>query len=145
MKDVGYGRIAAKELGVKSPLLEAKITKGDIRKFSKDLGLPTWDKPSFACLASRFPFHDNITKKGLDIVERAEDYLRTLGFKQVRVRLHKEIARLEFYKNDFGMVLNDKIRERIVRKLKDIGFKYITFDLEGYRTGSMHEAVIDKI
>ncbi len=144
LKDVRYGRLAAKEIGVKSPLLEAKIGKDDIRKFSKVLQLPTWNKPSFACLASRFPFYDNITKEGLNIVERAEEYLRSLGFRQVRVRLHKDIARLEFYKNDFSRILNDRIRDKIVRKLKDIGFKYITFDLEGYRTGSMHEAVIDK-
>lgn len=143
LKDVRYGRIAAKELGVKSPLLEAKVTKDDIRNLSKSLKLPTWDKPSFACLASRFPFNDNITKKGLDIVERAEDYLRTLSFRQVRVRMHKDIARVEFAKSDFGRAI--RLCETISKMLKSFGFVYVTLDLAGYRTGSMHEAVIDKI
>ncbi|MBI4974991.1 MAG: ATP-dependent sacrificial sulfur transferase LarE [Candidatus Omnitrophica bacterium] len=139
LKDIRYGMQAARVLGVRSPLLEAKITKSEIRKFSKALKLPTWDKPSFACLASRFPFYDNITKENLDRIDRAESFLRRLGFKQVRLRLHKDIARLEFYKADFKRLLNENIRDRIVRKLKGLGFKYIALDLEGYRTGSMHE------
>lgn len=139
LKDIRYGMLAARELGVRSPLLEAKITKSDIRKFSQALKLPTWDKPSFACLASRFPFYDNITKENLERIDRAESYLRGLGFKQVRLRLHKDIARLEFYKKDFKRLLNGNIRDSVVRKLKELGFKYISLDLEGYRTGSMHE------
>ncbi len=139
LKDVRYGRKAARELGVKSPLLDAGITKNEIRIFSKDLGLSTWDKPSFACLASRFPFYDRITEKNLNRIDRAEEFIRGLGFKQVRVRLHKEMARLEFYKEDFKKLLDIETREKIIRKLKTLGFKYISLDLEGYRTGSMHE------
>ena len=141
LKDVRYGMKAARELGVRSPLLEAGIGKELIRKLSKEMGLPTWDKPSFACLASRFPFHSKITKSALGKIDEAESFLRKLGFKQVRVRLHKDIARLEFYTDDFKKILDDKIRQKIVCKLKSSGFKYITLDLEGYRTGSMHEVV----
>jgi len=141
LKDIRHGRKAAKELGIKSPLLDAKIGKSDIRKHSKRLKLSTWDKPSFACLASRFPFHDTINAKDLTRIDEAELYLRKLGFKQVRLRLHKDIARLEIYKTDFDRVLDQKNREDLIKKLKRLGFKYITLDLEGYRTGSMHEAV----
>lgn len=139
LKDIRHGRRAAIELGVASPLLEVKITKADIRKFSKELGLPTWSKPSFACLASRFPFYSGITKEGLRRVDKAEIFLKKLGFKQVRVRLHKEIARLEFYKNDFSKMLDPEIRASVTRKLRSLGFKYACLDLDGYRTGSMHE------
>lgn len=138
LKDVRHGMKAAKELGIRSPLLEAKIGKEDIRRLSRALNLPTWNKPSFACLASRFPFGEHITKKDLERIEKAESVLRRLGFKQVRVRLHKDIARLEFYKSDFRKVLNEKTLHTIVAKLKSLGFKYISLDLEGYRTGSMH-------
>lgn len=139
LKDVRYGMQAAKELGVRSPLLEAGIGKDFVRRYSRLLGLETWNKPSFACLASRFPYHTNITRKDLEKIDRAESCLRQLGFKQVRVRLHKDIARLEFYKEDFGKILDKITRERALRRLKDLGFKYITLDLEGYRTGSMNE------
>ena len=105
------------------------------------MGLPTWDKPSFACLASRFPFKSRITKLALGKIDQAESFLRKLGFKQVRVRLHKDIARLEFYPSDFEKILKAGIRNKITRKLKSLGFKYISLDLEGYRTGSMHEVV----
>lgn len=137
LKDIRYGRKAAKEFGVKSPLLEAKITKDDIRKCSKRLGLSTWDKPSFACLASRFPFHSNITAKDLKRIDEAESYLRKLGFKQIRVRIHKDIARIEIFEKDFGKAV--RFKDEIVKKLKSLGFTYIALDLAGYRTGSMHE------
>jgi len=138
LKDIRHGTKAAKELGVKSPLLEAKITKADIRNFSKALKLPTWDKPSFACLASRIPFNNEITKKDLRKVDKAEGYLRQLGLKQFRVRLHKDIARIEVFKKDFSRVLESQ--ESIVGKLRKLGFTYIALDLCGYRTGSMHES-----
>ncbi|MFH0763489.1 MAG: ATP-dependent sacrificial sulfur transferase LarE [Candidatus Omnitrophota bacterium] len=138
LKDVRHGRKAARELGVRSPLLEARMTKDDIRKFSKRLKLSTWDKPSFACLASRIPFNSEIKKSDLKKIGESEAYLRRLGLKQVRVRLHKDIARIEVFKSDFGRAL--KLRDLIVRKLKSLGFTYITLDLCGYRTGSMHEA-----
>lgn len=138
LKDVRYGMKAARELGVRSPLLEAGIGKGLIRKLSKEMGLATWDKPSFACLASRFPFKTKITKSALGKIDEAERFLRKLGFKQVRVRLHNDIARLEFYTDDFRKILDTALRNRITKKLKSLGFRYISLDLEGYRTGSMH-------
>ena len=138
LKDVRYGRIAAKELDVRSPLLDAGITKSDIRKYSKRLGLSTWDKPSFACLASRFPFHSDITVKDLKRIDEAESYLRKLGFKQVRVRLHKDIARLELLPKDQSNAI--RLKDKITSKLKKLGFVYVALDLAGYRTGSMHES-----
>ena len=142
LKDIRYGRKAARELGIKSPLLEAGVTKGDIRKFSKRLKLPTWNKPSFACLASRVPFESEITKIDLKRIDRAEDYLKSLGFGQVRVRLHKDTARIEVSKNDFPLAV--KFNGRIVKRLRDLGFVYTTLDLAGYRTGSMHDANVKK-
>lgn len=138
LKDIRYGTRAALELKVKRPLLDAKITKADIRKFSKALGLPTWDKPSFACLASRFPFNNRIDEKGLKKVGEAEEYLRKIGFKQVRVRIHDDIARLEILPEYFSKAV--KLNEEIVAKLRKLGFVYVSLDLAGYRTGSMHEA-----
>lgn len=139
LKDVRYGRKAAKEFEVKSPLLDADITKAEIRRFSKELGLATWDKPSFACLASRIPFQSEITKEDLKKIDRAEGFLRGLGFRQVRVRLHGNIARLELAGKDFKKAMT--LRDKITAGLKNIGFIYISLDLEGYRTGSMHEAI----
>jgi len=139
LKDVRHGRLAAKELGVRSPLLEANLAKADIRKYSKWLKLPTWDKPSFACLASRFPFHSGINAKDLKRIDEAESYLRRLGFKQVRVRLHKDIARLELLPLDHKKAV--RLSCAITDKLKSLGFVYVALDLTGYRTGSMHESV----
>lgn len=139
LKDTRYGRIAAGELGVRSPLLEVKISKDDIRKFSKAFGLSTYDKPSFACLASRIPFGHWITRDGLERIEKAEDFLRTLGFRQIRVRLHGDIARIEVLRTEFGKAITD--RDKIIKSLKRLGFVYVTLDMAGYRTGSMHEAV----
>ena len=139
--DVRFGRKAAIELGVRSPLLEAGLTKKDIRKYSKKMKLVTWNKPSYACLASRFPYHDNIKPEDLVRIDKAESFIRSLGFRQVRVRLHKDIARLEFYDNEIRKALQDNVRRKIASKLRKLGFKYITLDLEGYRTGSMNETV----
>lgn len=138
LKDIRHGRLAAKELNVKSPLVEAGLTKADIRKYSKELNLPTWDKPPFACLASRFPFHSTITAKGLERIDNAESYLRGLGFKQVRVRSHKDIARIELSRRDLNKAV--RLGDAITDKLKKLGFVYAALDLKGYRTGSMHEA-----
>ena len=138
LKDVRYGRKAAAELDVKSPLLEAKLTKADIRKFSKRLKLPTWDKPAFACLASRIPFNSVITGTDLKRIDKAETYLRQLGFKQFRVRAHESIARIEVLVSELTKAI--KLRDSITAKLKQLGFTYVTLDLRGYRTGSMHEA-----
>jgi uncharacterized protein len=142
LKDIRHGSLAALEEGIKSPLLKAGITKDDIRKFSKNLRLPTWNKPSFACLASRFPFNDRITIDGLKKVEESERRMHEMGFAQVRVRLHGDMARIEVPKN--SMRLGLKLKDKIVRRLKKIGFIYVTLDLEGYRTGSMHEAMNTK-
>ena len=139
LKDIRHGRIAAKELGVKSPLVDAGFTKADIRKDSKRFSLPTWDKPPLACLASRFPFHTAINAKDLKRIDGAEAYLRRLGFKQVRVRLHKDIARLELLPGDLQKAV--RLGAAITNKLKGFGFTYAALDLRGYRTGSMHESL----
>ena len=138
LKDIRHGSRAAKELGVKRPLLEAKITKRDISRLSKRLKLPTWDKPSGACLASRFPFNSRITKDGLLRVGQAEAFMKRLGFNQVRIRLHASIARIEVPEEELDLGLKHK--DAIIKKLKHLGFIYVVLDLEGYRTGSMHEA-----
>lgn len=137
MKDIRHGRKAAVELGVKSPLLEAKIGKRDIRELSRKLKLPTWDKPSFACLASRFPFHSAISKAGLGRVGASEEFIRSLGIRQVRVRHHGDIARIEVAPADFRkLVAHAKC---IASRLRKLGFVYVSMDMMGYRTGSMHE------
>ena len=142
LKDTRYGRKAAAEFGVRSPLLDAKIGKSDIRKASKALGLSTYDKPSFACLASRIPFGHKIELDGLSKIERAEEFLRSLGFRQFRVRLHGDIARIETDSKDFAKLLS--LSSIIVGRLKKLDFIYVTLDMVGYRTGSMHETVEGK-
>lgn len=135
--DIRYGRIASKELGIISPLLEAKITKDEIRTESKKLRLPTHDKPPFACLASRFPYNEKITKAALLQVSKGEDFLRDLGIGQVRLRKHGDTARIEVSKKDFKRIFNNL--DKVTKLVKSLGFCYITLDLEGYRTGSMNE------
>jgi uncharacterized protein len=137
--DYRPGMRALKELGVRSPLKEAMITKEDIRYFSKKMSLKTWNKPSFACLASRFPYGKEITKEKLTTVDKAESFLRGLNFKQVRVRHHGEIARIELERNDIGTFISKGLIDKVVKKFKELGFLYVTLDLEGYRTGSMNE------
>lgn len=137
--DYRPGLKAVEELGVKSPLRELGFTKSDIRNLSKDLGLSTYEKPSFACLASRFVYGETITEEKLKMVDRAEQLLLDLGFKQVRVRIHSNIARIEVLPDEFGKLMDN--RETIVHKLKEFGFAYITMDLIGYRTGSMNETL----
>ncbi|MFQ5863103.1 MAG: ATP-dependent sacrificial sulfur transferase LarE [Candidatus Brocadiales bacterium] len=138
-QDYRPGTKAAQELGVRSPLKEVRLTKEDIRKLSKDLGLPTWDKPSYACMSSRFPYGEAITPENLAKVSSAEDFLRQMGFKQFRVRHHGTIARIELTPEDLPLAL--KKRNAIVDALKKIGYTYITLDLQGYRTGSMNEVL----
>ncbi len=139
--DYRPGKTAAAELGVRSPLQEAGLTKREIRLLSKDMGLPTWDKPSLACLSSRFPYGTEITVPRLDMVERGEGLLRELGFKQFRVRFHGATARIEADAAAFRRFLDPALRERIISGFKEIGFVYVTLDLQGYRTGSMNEAL----
>jgi len=139
--DYRPGMQATKELGVISPLRLANLTKNDIRELSKEMGLPTWSKPSFACLSSRFPYGDEITKEKLNMVEQAEQFLFDLGFVQVRVRHHNNLARIEVEETEFDKLLNKEIREKINSKLKEIGFTYVSIDIKGYRMGSMNETL----
>ena len=139
LSDFRPGMKAAQELGVRSPLEEAMLTKEDIRKFSKELGLPTWDKPSFACLASRFPYGTMITEEVLVKLDKAERFIRGLKIPQVRVRHHGHLARIEVLREDISVLLQK--RDEIVRTFKDLGYTYVTVDLQGYRTGSMNEAL----
>jgi uncharacterized protein len=139
--DFRPGSRAAQEMGIRSPLKEAGLTKEDIRKLSSDMGLPTWDKPSIACLASRFPYGEEITPEKLTMVGRAEEYLLNMGFRQIRVRHHQNIARIEVNEEEMEKFYNTSIRQQVVKALKEIGYTYITFDLEGYRLGSMNEVL----
>jgi uncharacterized protein len=137
-RDYRPGMQAASELGVRSPLRDAGLTKEDIREISKGLGLSTWDKPAFACLASRFPYGDRITAEKLVRVGAAEDFVRELGVTQVRVRDHGQIARIEVAHEDFDVVMRPANREQIAAKFRKLGYFYVTLDLEGYRSGSMN-------
>ncbi len=140
--DYRPGRRAAGECGVISPLLEAGMTKADIRAASRALGLPTADKPAFACLASRFPYGTRITEDKLTAVGRAEDAVRDMGFRQVRVRHHGEVARVEVGPDEVSRLLDPAVRARVAEVVKKAGFLYVAADLEGYRTGSMNEAIL---
>lgn len=142
INDFRPGMEAAEELKIKSPLKESRLTKDDIRLLSKNIGLDTWNKPSFACLASRFPYGNKITKEKLRIIEKAESYLRKLGVNQLRVRHHNKIARIEVGKKDFSLFLKNS--DKINNQLKKFGFDYVTLDLKGYRTGSMNEVIWKK-
>ena len=137
--DYRPGLLAIRELGVKSPLQEVGFTKREIRQLSKRLGLPTWNKASFACLASRFVYGERVTPERLSMVERAEQILAELGFSQFRVRVHGDLARLEVLSEEFTKMM--KCSGRICQELKELGFTYISMDLAGYRTGSMNEAL----
>ncbi|MFC1666803.1 ATP-dependent sacrificial sulfur transferase LarE [Candidatus Omnitrophota bacterium] len=138
-KDYRPGSRAKLEFGVRSPIQEAGITKSDIRKFSKSLDLKTWDLPSMACLASRIPYGQEIRKETLRKIETAEAFIKKCGIKQVRVRYHNDIARIEVEKKDIKKFVNHKLCDRIIKRLKSLGFHYIVLDLEGYRTGSLNE------
>jgi pyridinium-3,5-biscarboxylic acid mononucleotide sulfurtransferase len=144
--DKGYrpGLKAVSELGVRSPLREAGLTKSMIRAISKDLGLPTWDAPPSPCLATRFPYGERMTLEKLRRVSRAEDYLRTLGLRQFRVRIHGDIARIEAESPDLATLAHEKTRTELVRVFKELGFHYVTLDLEGYRSGAMDETLHTK-
>ncbi|MFR2744527.1 MAG: ATP-dependent sacrificial sulfur transferase LarE, partial [Clostridium saudiense] len=137
--DYRPGIKALKELGIISPLKEAGLTKNEIRELSKELGLSTWDKPSMACLASRIPYGSVITREKLKKIEIAEEFLLSNNFKQFRVRYYDDLAKIEVLKEDIPKVL--QLSEVIIAKFKEIGFNYITLDLEGYRTGSMNETL----
>jgi uncharacterized protein len=140
-RDFRPGMTAVREMSVRSPLREAGLTKAEIRAQSRDFGLPTWNKPSLACLASRFPYGDRITPKALGQIEKAEQLLMRLGFSQVRVRHHGNTARIEIPLEEIGTLLDPRTRSRVVKRLKELGFTYITLDLQGYRSGSMNEVL----
>ena len=142
--DFRPGARAGREIGVRSPLKEAKLTKNDIRKLSKIFGLPTWNKPSLACLASRFPYHTKIDIRSLKQVGAAEDDLRALGFGQLRVRHHGDVARIEIIPDEFGKIMRPAVLSKVVAALKKRGYLYVTLDLAGYRTGSMNEGLKNK-
>lgn len=135
------GRRAAAENGVKSPLLDAGLSKDEIREISKDLGLPTWDKPATPCLSSRFPYGQKITAEGLLRVERAEAFIRKLGIKELRVRSHGDLARIEINPADFSKLAGEEAREKIVGHLKSLGYEQVTLDLKGFRSGSANEVL----
>ncbi len=142
--DYRPGMQAARELEVISPLKEAKLTKEDIRILSKELGLPTWDKPAFACLSSRFPYGNQITAPKLKMVEEAEQFLLDMGIRQVRVRHHGEIARIEVAPVERVQFFDTAVMDRIGERFKKIGFTYVTLDMLGYRTGSMNEVLTEE-
>ena len=139
--DYRPGRKAARELGVRSPLDDAGLTKAEIRELSRRAGLPTWDEPASACLSSRIPYHSEVTPEKLAMIERAEDALIALGFRVCRVRHHGEVARVELGPDEMARALDPETRDAIVRGLKAIGYRYITLDLQGYRMGSLNEGV----
>ncbi|MFA7404415.1 MAG: ATP-dependent sacrificial sulfur transferase LarE, partial [Pelobacteraceae bacterium] len=131
------GRQAAEEIGVRSPLEEAGLTKANIRDLSRHLGLPSWDKPAFACLSSRFPYGTAITSERVGQVGKAEEALRELGFRVLRVRYHDTVARLELGPEEMCKALGP-LKNKVVQIIKNAGFTYTSVDLEGYRTGSMN-------
>ena len=136
--DYRPGLKALEELNVVSPLKDSGLTKEEIRILSHRLNLKTYNKPSFACLASRIPYGDKITKEKLKLVEEAENYLQDLGFRQYRVRLHNDIARIEVAKDEMNKFFDDEMMKNVHNKLKEIGFKYVTLDLNGYQMGSLN-------
>ncbi|SEG05514.1 uncharacterized protein SAMN04487934_10748 [Eubacterium ruminantium] len=143
MQDYRPGLRAVQELGIISPLLECDFSKEDVRNYSKILNVPTFDKNSFSCLASRIPYGEEITPKLLGKIEAAEEVLRSLGLKQYRVRVHGgEIARIEVLPEDIEFTVREVSRRVITEKFKELGFKYVTIDLNGYRTGSLNEGIV---
>jgi uncharacterized protein len=136
--DFRPGMRALSELGVISPLREAGLGKDEIREISRELGLPTWNKPAYACLATRIPYGEELTPERLQRVDAAEDVLRRMGFRQVRVRDHGEIARIEIAADDFALALEPENRTRIVDGLRGLGYAFVALDLGGYRMGSMN-------
>ncbi|AVP63062.1 ATP-dependent sacrificial sulfur transferase LarE [Clostridium botulinum] len=140
-KDYRPGMRALKELEVKSPLLENAINKDEIRILSKDLQLDTWDKPAYACLLSRIPYNQEIKKEDLVRIEKAEVYMMKLGFRAVRVRSHGNLARIEVPQKERMKLFNERILDKVSKELKELGFKYVTVDIEGYKMGSLNAEI----
>ena len=141
LSDHRPGFRAAEELGVRAPLIEAGMTKPEIRELARARDLPIWNKPAMACLASRFPYSHRITAAGLRQVAAAERLLREMGFTQYRVRHHGDTARIEILPEELGRLTERPLRDKAVAELKELGFLYVTVDLQGYRTGSMNEGL----
>ena len=139
--DYRPGRQAARELGVRSPLDDADLTKADIRELARRAGLPVWDEPASACLSSRIPYHTEVTPEKLRMIERAEAVLHGLGFSVCRVRHHDTLARLEIGRPELPRALDPQVRDRIVTELRAIGYRHVTVDLQGYRMGSLNDGV----
>lgn len=135
------GMQAADDLGVRRPLLEVGLTKEEIRQLARDRGLSVWNKPSLACLASRIPYGSAISEQRLNRIDRAEEVIRAHGIQQVRVRDHGEIARIEVAPEEIALLLKEEVRTVVVRALKESGYRYVSIDLEGYRTGAMNEVL----
>jgi len=144
LDDYRPGTKAVRELKIRSPLQKALLTKDDIRLLSKEMNLPTWDKPSNSCLATRIPYGDEITLKKLKRIEKAEGFFHDLGIEQVRVRHYNNLAKIEIREEDMFLLMEEDLRKKIIDKLKQLGFIYITLDLQGYRTGSMNEELNEK-
>jgi uncharacterized protein len=142
LNDYRPGIQAGAERRVRHPLVEAEMTKADIRELSRELGLPTWDRPASPCLSSRFPYGTEITLEGLRKVEQGETLLHALGFRVARVRYHGEVARLEVDSSEVPRILEPTLREMIDREFKKIGFRFVTVDLKGFRSGSLNEGLI---
>ena len=141
--DYRPGLRAAAELSVKCPLREAGLTKKDIRMISKALGLPTWNKPAYACLASRFVYGEEITEEKLRMIDQAEQYLISLGFVEERVRIHGKLARIEVPAKDISRLAEEEIRDAVYKRFKEIGFLFVTLDMHGYLMGSMNATIKD--
>jgi pyridinium-3,5-biscarboxylic acid mononucleotide sulfurtransferase len=139
--DYRPGRQAAREFGVRSPLDEVGLCKDEIRELSRRAGLPTWDEPASACLSSRIPYHSEVTVEKLRTIEQAEHAIHALGFRVCRVRHHDEMARIEIARDEMPRALDPEIGDRMVAALKALGYRYVTLDLQGYRTGSLNEAL----
>jgi uncharacterized protein len=137
--DYRPGRQAARELGVRSPLDEAGLSKAEIRELSRRAGLPTWDEPASACLSSRIPYHSEVTEEKLRMIEEAEAVLRRLGFRVCRVRHHESMARLEIGRDEMSRALDPEVSAAIVAGLRAVGYRYVALDLQGYRLGSLNE------
>jgi uncharacterized protein len=140
--DYRPGLIALRELNIRSPLLECQLTKQEIRSLSRELGLNTWDKPSYACLLTRIPYGNELKVEEFEKIENAEKYMMEKGFRAVRVRCHENLARIEVDKKDRHKLFDEFILEEISHQLKKFGFKYVTVDLEGYRVGSFNETLL---
>jgi uncharacterized protein len=140
--DYRPGRQAAREFGVRSPLDEADLTKPEIRELSRLAGLPAWDEPASACLSSRIPYHSEVTDEKLRMIERAEQAIARLGFRVFRVRHHDLLARVEIAREEMPRAFDRSVSDAIVRELRSVGYRYVTLDLQGYRTGSLNEGLL---